>query len=99
MPKISLTNIFSVTTTYLLRRLKRSARGWDRAMAHAAYPFPDDAEEKPFTTIEAVRYWWADSWRQEHNWLENQLLQQSDVRAGLCLGFSEQQDPVYHDPA
>lgn len=95
----SLQQIFSVTTTFLLRRLRRADKGWERAMSAKAYPFPDDADEKPFTPVEALRFWWADSWRQEYSWLENQLLKQPDVRAGLCFGYSEQQDPVYHDNA
>lgn len=78
---------FSVTTQWLLNRLKRADKGWEKAILHPKYR-DEPLEDKAFTPAEHVRMFWAESWRCEFHWIESELYKQPEIRSGLCEGVS-----------
>lgn len=82
------TSFYSVTTQWLLTRLKRADLGWERAMANPAYRDEPLAEDRPFTALEELRMWWAEAWRHEYHWLEGELYRQPEIRKGMVEGLN-----------
>jgi hypothetical protein len=89
--------LFSVTTQFLLRRLRRADKGWESAMAHKRYR-DEPNEERPFTDEEHLRMWWAQSWRGEYHWIEGELYKQPDVRRGMCEGLTTREPLTIYEP-
>jgi hypothetical protein len=90
------TLILSVTTQFLLRRLRRADLGWERAMNHKRYR-DEPSEDRPFTPEEALRMFWAEAWRGEFHWLEGELYKQRDVRLGMVEGLNVRQEVTQYE--
>ena len=90
-------SFFSVTTQWLLRRLKRADLGWERAMAHPDYRDEPLAEDKPFTVIEVARMWWTEAWRGEYHWLEGELYRQPEIRKGMVEGLNTREQLTIYE--
>lgn len=82
---------------WLYQRLGQADKRWEEAMLHPKY-LDEPKDDKSFTPAEALRYWWADTWRNLFHEYENALYARREVRHGLIEGVTEREPPtIYED--